>query len=57
VTEPVEEAAPIDYEAEAAPPAKPKSDAYTAMMVLSTLFFITALALAMMEIKEFYWKS
>jgi hypothetical protein len=39
---------------EAPPPAKPKSDAFTVMLILSFLLFVLAGVLAYMEMDEFY---
>lgn len=52
---PPEEEMPSPMEgAVAALPAKATSDAFTVMLILSTVFFIVAIVLAMMEINEFY---
>lgn len=60
VGEETEEAVPTEEEGAYAPvaeePQKPKSDVYTAMLVLSILLFGVSIAMAWMEVQEFYWK-
>jgi hypothetical protein len=52
--EAVEESAPAGREFVPTAAAKPKSDAYTAMLVLGFLGFLTSIILAGMELYEYY---